>query len=87
MQTLPGSESACAEVLEMVVSYLSQRYPHLFYRPPGRSDYLYNSLTKRTFKVTAPFETHHLEVAAQLAMEDINNLYQGFGENPERHYL
>jgi Protein of unknown function (DUF3445) len=87
MQILPGSESACEEVLSMVVSYLTQRYPHLFYHPAGKPDYVYNCLTKQTFKVMAPYDVPPLEIAAQLVMEDLNILYPGFGEDPEQHYL
>ncbi|OKL56284.1 hypothetical protein UA08_08456 [Talaromyces atroroseus] len=87
MQILPGSESACEEVLSMVVSYLTQRYPHLFYHPSGQLDHIYNKLTEQTFKIVAPYDVPPLEIAAQLAMEDINILYPGFGEDPEQHYL
>lgn len=87
MQTLPGSESACEEVLEMVVSFLTQRYPHLFYHPEGKTDYIYNVATGRSFRITAPYEVPPLQVAAQLIMEDINILYKGHGDDPQQHYL
>ncbi|KAI1613610.1 hypothetical protein EDD36DRAFT_201567 [Exophiala viscosa] len=87
LQVLPGSEAACAEVLEVVVNYVTQRYPTLFYSPAGKNDYVHNSLTGRTFKVTYPYELEPLEIAAQLVMEDLNVLIQGFGEDPEQHYL
>jgi len=87
LQVLPGSEAACAEVLEVVVNYVTQRYPTLFYSPAGKEDYVYNSLTGLTFKVTYPYELEPLEIAAQLVMEDLNVLLQGFGEDSEQHYL
>lgn len=87
MQILPGSEAACIEVLEMIIDYLTRRFPNLFYRPEGKENYIYNSLTGRTFKTSAPYEEPPLEIAAQLVMEDLNILIQGFGEDPEQHYL
>jgi hypothetical protein len=87
MQILPGSEAACIEVLETTVSYLSQRFPHFFFHPNGKLDYIHNRLTKLTFRIKEPFEFPPLEVAAQLVMEDLNLLIQGFGDDPEQHYL
>jgi hypothetical protein len=87
MQMLPGSEAACTEMLDLIVSLLTSRYPQLFFRPVGKPDYLHNSLTNRTFKVTAPYEISPLEIAAQLIMEDLNLLIQGFGDDSEQHNL
>jgi hypothetical protein len=87
MQMLPGSEAACTEMLDLIVSFLTSRYPQLFFRPVGKPGYLHNSLTNRTFKVTAPYEISPLEIAAQLIMEDLNLLIQGFGDDSEQHYL
>ncbi len=87
MQILPGTEAACAEMLDLIVSFLTRRYPQLFYRPLGKPDYLHNGLTNRIFKITAPYDVPPLEVAAQLVMEDLNLLVQGFGDDPEQHYL
>jgi hypothetical protein len=87
MQILPGAEAACVETLELIVYFLTKRYPRLFYRPPGKPDYIHNSLTNRTFRISAPYDVTPLEVAAQLIMEDTNLLVQGFGEDPEQYYL
>lgn len=87
MQILPGSEAACIEVLETIVSYLSQRFPHLFFHPNGELDYIHNVLTNLTFRIKGPFKVPPLEVAAQLVMEDLNLLIRGFGDDPEQHYL
>lgn len=86
-QALPGSEPACVEVLDMIVSYLTRRFPHIFLHPQGKADYIYNSLTRRTFRVTTPFDIPPLEVAAQLAMEDLNVMIKGFGPDESQHYL
>jgi hypothetical protein len=87
-QMLPGSEAACVEVLDTVVDYVTRRYPNLFYAPEGKADYIHNSLTKRTFKITAPYDMPPLEAAAQLVMEDLNVMIQGFGDDdPQQHYL
>jgi hypothetical protein len=87
MQALPGTEGACLETLEFAVSFLTRRYPRLFFHPDGKTDYIHNSLTKRTFRVCEPLDTPALEVAAQLLMEDLNVLIQGFGDDPDQHYL
>ncbi|EXJ84060.1 hypothetical protein A1O3_04727 [Capronia epimyces CBS 606.96] len=87
MQLLHGSEAACIEVLDTVVDYLTRRYPSLFYRPEGKDGYIYNGLTNLSFKITAPYELHPLEIAAQLVMEDLNLLVQGFGPEPDQYYL
>lgn len=86
-QVLPGSEPACIEALEFIVSFLTRRFPHLFFHPDGKRDYVHNVLTKMTFRIRQPFEAPPLEVAAQLVMEDLNLLIQGFGPDPEQHYL
>jgi hypothetical protein len=85
MQYLPGSEEACEETLECVVKFLTKRYPSQFQHPKGDFNYIHNLITDMRFKITAPFEQHPLEVAAQLTMEDINLLIQGEGET--EYYL
>lgn len=87
LQVLPGSEAACAEVLEMVIEHLTRWYPSLFYRPGGDRNYIRNGLTGRTYKVTAPYTIPPLEVAALLVMEDLNIMIKGFGPDAEEHYL
>ena len=84
MQCLPGSELACEEVLDLIVDFLTKRYPQQFVRPCEKPEYLTNRITGLTFKVTKPYTLHPLEVAAQLVMEDINLLMKGEGDN---HYL
>jgi hypothetical protein len=86
-QALPGSETACVEVLEMVVDYLKHRYPNLFFHPEGNRDYIRNEITGYTFRITTPYPVAPLEVAAQLVMEDLNIMIKGFGADPEHHYL
>ena len=85
MQILPGSEEACEETLECVVKFLTKRYPSHFRHPKGDTNYIYNVITNKTFRIAAPLEQCPLEVAAQLAMEDINLLIQGEGET--EYYL
>ncbi|KFY15372.1 hypothetical protein V491_05701 [Pseudogymnoascus sp. VKM F-3775] len=87
MQCLPDAEEACVETLDFIVNYLTKRYPNLFVLVEKKPGYLHNRITDLTFKITAPFEVHPLEVAAQLVMEDLNIMIQGAGEDPEQHYL
>lgn len=86
-QYRPGSELACKEMLEEVVSFFTRRYPQFFYHPNGETDKIHNALTKKTFRIHEPFDIHPLEVAAQLTMEDMNLLVQGGGADPDQFYL
>ena len=81
MQYLPGSEDAYEETLECIVKSLTRRYPSQFQYLKGELNYIQILITNKTFKITAPFEQHPLEVAAQLTMEDIHLLIQGEGES------
>lgn len=85
MQYLPGSEEACEETLECVVTFLTKRFPSQFQHPKGDLNYIRNLVTNKTFKITTPFEQHPLEIVAQLTMEDINLLIRGEGET--EYYL
>jgi hypothetical protein len=87
LQCLPDAEEACKETLECVVSFLTRRYPNQFYLLKGRPGYVFNAITQRTLKITAPFEQHPLVIAAQLAMEDMNLLIRGSGGEPDEYYL
>lgn len=87
LQILPGSEAGCIEVLETIVSCLTKRFPNLFFHPDGKLNYIRNELTKLTFRIKEPFQLAPLEIAAQLVMEDLNVLIQGFGDDPEQYYL
>jgi hypothetical protein len=87
MQCLPGSEDACAETLDLVVNFLTMKYPHLFQQVPERPGYLRNCVTNLVLKISKPYEVHPLEVAAQLVMEDLNILMQGAGDDPDQYYL
>jgi hypothetical protein len=87
MQVRPCAEEACEEALDCIVNFLIKRYPSQFQYPKGKQGYIYNGITNRTFKVTKPYEQHPLEVAAQLAMEDINLLMKGSGQDARNYYL
>jgi hypothetical protein len=87
MQCLPDAYEACIETLECVVGFLTRRYPGYFYLPKNQPGYVYNAITKRKFRIVEPFEQHPLVVAAQLAMEDINLLLRGSGEDSKDYNL
>jgi hypothetical protein len=73
LQCLPGSESACHEVLSTVTAFLTLRYPHLFkYSGSGRRKLIHNLQTGESFQVDN--NPRPLETAARLAMEDFNLL-------------
>ena len=86
-QVLPEAEAACIETLDLIIDYLTRRFPHLFFYLDDRPDHLHNKLTGMTFKVTAPYDMPPLHIAAQLVMEDLNILMQGYGGDPEQYYL
>lgn len=74
IQCLPGSEDACYEVLEIVSSFMSTRFPqhftltHLSHQPA-----IHNHLTNESFLIGRSCP-NPLETAAKLAMEDFNIL-------------
>jgi hypothetical protein len=73
LQCLPGSESACHEVLSAVASFLTSRYPYMFmFSGSGRSKLIHNLQTGESFQVVD--NPRPLETAARLAMEDFNLL-------------
>lgn len=87
LQILPGTEDACLETLEFTVAFLTRRFPEFFHHPNGDKAFVCNELTSMTFRVLAPLNEHPLVIAAQLVMEDLNLLMQGFGDDPDEHYL
>lgn len=73
LQCLPGSESACHEVLSAVTSFLTSRYPYMFrFTGSGRRKMIQNLQTGESFPVEN--NPRPLETAARLAMEDFNLL-------------
>lgn len=73
LQCLPGSESACHEVLSVVSSFLASRYPSMFrFSGCGSGRLIHNLRTGESFPVLE--NPRPLETAARLAMEDFNLL-------------
>lgn len=72
LQCLPSTEAACHEVLDLVVNFLSQRYPQHFTIDHSKS-IIHNHLTKETHLI-GPRCITPMETAARLAMEDFNIL-------------
>jgi dimethylamine monooxygenase subunit A len=69
----PGSEAACAEVLERLAEVLPARFPDWFAR---EGDLLHNRLTGETWELSA-LPLPPLEVAARLVQEDLCVLQPG----------
>ncbi len=63
----PGSEAACAEVLDRLAAVLPARFPGWFAR---EGDTLRNHLTGEAWNLAVP-SPHPLEVAARLVQEDL----------------
>ena len=72
LQCLPGTETACHEVLDLVTSFLSKRFPEHFTINHSTS-HIHNHLTKESYLIGRHCP-HPIEVAARLAMEDFNIL-------------
>ena len=80
LQRQPGSEAACAEVLELVAHDLITNFPQHFRARPSTSklEMVEIVATGEVFRVRAPFhEMEPLEIAARLAGEDLNILIKG----------
>jgi len=74
IQCLSGSEDACYEVLDIVSTFMSTRFPQHFTMTRWSGEpAIYNHLTDETFLVGRKCPKP-LEVAARLAMEDFNIL-------------
>ncbi|CZT04977.1 uncharacterized protein RAG0_11219 [Rhynchosporium agropyri] len=74
IECLPGSEAACHEVLNIVASFLSTRFPQHFAiisSPSGPK--IINHLTDEVYPIGQSCP-NPLEVAAKLSMEDFNIL-------------
>lgn len=70
LQCLPGSELACAEVLDRVSAFLAFRYPKDFSISNGK---ITNHLTREVYPLGEANKIP-LETVARLAMEDFNIL-------------
>ncbi|KAI9774198.1 MAG: hypothetical protein M1839_001900 [Geoglossum umbratile] len=74
-QCLPGSESACSEVLEVVLDFLTKMWPNVFER--FEENNFRNKKAGEEFNLN---KVHPLEVVARLAAEDFNVLEES-GDN------
>jgi hypothetical protein len=72
LQCLPGSEAACHEVLELVTSFLSRRFPQHF-TINNLGNIIHNHLTHESYIIGSEC-LNPMETAARLAMEDFNIL-------------
>jgi hypothetical protein len=80
---LPAAEPACGEVLEMVVECLTGQYPQLF-RLSAEGEYIEAVRTNETYGLgRSSRRMHPLEIAARLAMEDLNVLAKGKNDQHE----
>ncbi len=74
IQCLPGSEQACHEVLDIVSTFMSTRFPqHYSLISTSRGPAIHCCLTEEIFLI-GPDCPNPLEIAAKLAMEDLNIL-------------
>lgn len=86
VQCLPGSQDSCYEVLNLVTSFLSTRFPqHFSIIHTSSGEYIKNQLTGETFAIGEKCKDP-LEVAAKLSMEDFNVLVKN-KETGEYHLM
>ncbi|KAI9764810.1 MAG: hypothetical protein M1840_008079 [Geoglossum simile] len=90
LQCLPGSEAACLETLELVVGFLTKKWPDDFelFGEANEDDETYfvmNNRTHEAFQIVAPYEVAPLEIVVRLAMEDFDVLVKGEGD--EGYYV
>lgn len=77
LQCLPGSEDACVEVLDLIVDYLTRKYPAMYQVFEGADSIqkIRNTETGEDFGLKPPFQDMGpLEIAARLVCEDISLL-------------
>jgi hypothetical protein len=76
LQCLPESQDACVEVLEVVTSFLCERYPGMFQtKRYGQGTEIRNLKTEEAFVFDDAHDTMDaLEIAARLTMEDLSVL-------------
>lgn len=80
LRCLPGSEDACAEVLALIVGYLTDKYPAMYeiVRRDDDPERIRNMETGEEFSLEPPFDgMAPLEIAARLVCEDISILKKG----------
>ncbi|OAL23967.1 hypothetical protein AYO20_10817 [Fonsecaea nubica] len=73
-QYLDGTYEACLEGLEIIVRYLTTRYPHVFVL---EGDYVVNNIVGERYRIQEPMDKHPLEVASLLVYEDVHILQEG----------
>lgn len=87
LQCLSGSEDSCIETLEVVAEYLTEKFPCNFQRTKSLSG-CHQVLIVETgemLNMNPPFNSlQPLEIAARLAMEDLNILKRD-GHTGEHH--
>ena len=90
LQCLPGSEAACVELLDLMVDFLTEKYPAMYKLVEGDGNVkrIRNTETGEEFSLEQPFDgIAPLEIAARLVCEDINVLKQGSGGGEHHLYV
>ncbi len=73
-QHLDGTYEACKEGLEVIVRYLTTRYPTMFVVD---GEYVVNKCLGEQYRFQEPMDMHPLEVASLLVYEDVHILQEG----------
>ncbi|EXJ83961.1 hypothetical protein A1O3_04628 [Capronia epimyces CBS 606.96] len=81
VQVLPNADDSCEELLQIIVEYITRRYPDMF-KLDG--DDIVIVPMKERYRVRAPYDRHPMEVAGLLVMDDLYVLHLG---ELDRYYL
>ncbi|PLB54718.1 hypothetical protein P170DRAFT_470164 [Aspergillus steynii IBT 23096] len=71
---LDGIDDAAVELLEIIVTYVTKRYPDMF---RADHDYVYIDHLQEKYRIREPYELHPLAVAGLLVMDDLYVLKNG----------
>ncbi|KAI1390613.1 uncharacterized protein F4822DRAFT_155737 [Hypoxylon trugodes] len=74
---LDGEDEAAVELLEVIVTYITRRYPDMFCL---EGDQIIIIPIGERYRIKAPYDRHPLETASLLVMDDLYILKQGEGD-------
>lgn len=74
VQVLPNADESCEELLEVVVAYITTRYPDMFHTV---DDDILIVPTGERYRVRRPYQRHPMELIGLLAMDDFYVLHKG----------
>lgn len=74
VRILPGADDSCEELLQIVVAYITKRFPCMF-QLEGNDIHIVP--TGERYRIKAPYERRPMELVGLLAMDDFYILHKG----------